>query len=72
MILKSLIFINGFALFIGLLILFLDSVISRYGTVSITLNGEKEFKAEGGKIYWCRPFNYGLPKMPDSFQVRNE
>jgi Na+-transporting NADH:ubiquinone oxidoreductase subunit F len=49
MILKSLIFINGFALFIGFLILFLDTVISRYGPVTITLNGEKEFRAEGGK-----------------------
>lgn len=49
MIIKSLIFINGFALFIGFLILFLDTVISRYGTVTITLNEEKEFRAEGGK-----------------------
>lgn len=49
MIVKSLIFINSFALFIGLLIMFLDRVISRYGTVTILLNGEKEFKAEGGK-----------------------
>jgi Na+-transporting NADH:ubiquinone oxidoreductase subunit F len=45
----SLIFINAFALAIGLLILFADRVISNYGVCRITLNGEKELESQGGK-----------------------
>jgi Na+-transporting NADH:ubiquinone oxidoreductase subunit F len=45
---SALVFINAFALLIGLLILFLDRVISNYGTCTITLNGEKELQVQGG------------------------
>ena len=30
------------------------------------------WKAERGKIYWGRSFDYELPKMPDSFHMRYE
>ena len=49
MILTALIFMNIFALTIGLLIIFLDKVISNYGTCRITINDDKEFEAPGGK-----------------------
>ncbi len=49
MIVTAIIFINAFALSIGLLIIFLDKVISNYGTCRITINEDKEFEAPGGK-----------------------
>ncbi len=49
MILTALLFMNAFALTIGLLIIFLDRVISNYGTCRITINDDKEFEAPGGK-----------------------
>jgi Na+-transporting NADH:ubiquinone oxidoreductase subunit F len=49
MIVAALLFINGFALAIGLLTFFLDRVISNYGTCTITINGDKSFDAQGGK-----------------------
>ena len=49
MIVNSLIFVNSFALLIGLLIVFLDRVISRYGVARIVINDDKEFQAPGGK-----------------------
>ncbi len=45
----AIIFINAFALSIGLLIIFLDRVISNYGICRITINEDKEFEAPGGK-----------------------
>ncbi len=45
----SLLFINIFALVIALFIIVLDTVISNYGIVTITINDGKEFKAPGGK-----------------------
>jgi Na+-transporting NADH:ubiquinone oxidoreductase subunit F len=48
-ILNALIFMNGFALVIGLLIIFMDRVISNYGLCRITINDDKEFHAQGGK-----------------------
>lgn len=49
MILKSLIFINSFALLIGALLVVLDRVIATYGDVTITINDDKELTAPGGK-----------------------
>ena len=49
MMLRSLIFINVFALSMGLLILLLERVVSRYGVVSIVINDDKELRAPGGK-----------------------
>lgn len=46
---NALVFINSFALLIGLLIIFLDKVISKYGTVRIVINDDKEFEAPGGR-----------------------
>ncbi len=49
MIVTAVIFINAFALSVGLLIIFLDRVISNYPTCRITINEDKEFEAPGGK-----------------------
>ncbi|MCD6121038.1 MAG: 2Fe-2S iron-sulfur cluster binding domain-containing protein [Spirochaetales bacterium] len=49
MILTAVIFINAFAVGIGILIIFLDNVISNYGNCRITINNDKEFEAPGGK-----------------------
>ena len=46
---KALIFLNAFSLFICLLIIFLDRIISNYGICKITINDDKEFTAKGGK-----------------------
>ncbi len=40
---------NGFALVIGLLIIFMDRVLSNYGLCRITINEDKEFHIQGGK-----------------------
>jgi len=49
MVLISLIFMNVFAITVSLLIIVADKVMSNYGTCKITINGDKEFEAEGGK-----------------------
>ena len=49
MILRALIFMNGFALGIGFLIIFMDRVISNYGMCRITINEDKEFETKGGQ-----------------------
>ena len=49
MFVNALIFINVFALCIGILIIFLDRVISQYGECTIRINDDKEFQAQGGK-----------------------
>jgi Na+-transporting NADH:ubiquinone oxidoreductase subunit F len=46
---KALLFINIYVAIIGLLILFLDNVISKYGTCKIVINDDKEFVEQGGK-----------------------
>ncbi len=48
-ILAALLFMNGFALAICGLIVFMDRVVSNYGTCRIVINGDKEFHARGGK-----------------------
>ena len=49
MFVNAIIFINAFSLFIGLLIIFLDRVISKYEICKIIINEDKEFEALGGK-----------------------
>ena len=49
MILRSLIFINVFALAIGFVLILLERMISTYGEVTITINDDKELRAPGGK-----------------------
>ena len=49
MFINALIFINAFTLCIGILIIFLDRVISQYGECTIRINDDKEFQAQGGK-----------------------
>jgi Na+-transporting NADH:ubiquinone oxidoreductase subunit F len=49
MFLNALIFINAFALCIGVLIIFLDRVISRYDECTIRINDDKELQVRGGK-----------------------
>lgn len=47
--LRALLFANGFGLLIGLLIIFMDKVINNYGEVAITINHDKEIRGDGGK-----------------------
>lgn len=49
MILKALLFINGFALLIAGIIIFMDRVVNNYGKCKITINDDKEFTEDGGK-----------------------
>ncbi len=49
MILNSIIFINLFSLIICLIIIFLDRVVSNYGTLKVDINDEEVFEANGGK-----------------------
>jgi Na+-transporting NADH:ubiquinone oxidoreductase subunit F len=49
MILKALLFMNGFALIICGLIIFMDRVVSNYGTCLIRINDDKECQGQGGK-----------------------
>ena len=46
---NGLVFINIFIILIGLLIIFLDNVISQYGPCKIVINDDKEFVEQGGK-----------------------
>lgn len=46
---RALLFMNGFAVVLGVLIIFMDRVVSRYGPCRITVNDDKEFTGEGGK-----------------------
>ncbi|HJO95575.1 MAG TPA: FAD-binding oxidoreductase [Victivallales bacterium] len=47
--LKAVIFINLYVFAIGILIIFMDKVISNYGKCKIKINDDKEFEEEGGK-----------------------
>ena len=49
MIITALLFMNGFALAIAGTIIFMDRVVSNYGTCRILINGEKECHGTGGK-----------------------
>lgn len=49
MIIKAVIFINLFALFLSLVILLLDRIISNYGTCTLTINYDKQITGKGGK-----------------------
>ncbi len=49
MILSALVFMNGFALVICALLIFMDRVVSNYGPCKITINDDKEFEARGGQ-----------------------
>ncbi len=49
MIISALIFMNCFALIISGLIIFMDRVVSNYGTCRIQINGEKECQGQGGQ-----------------------
>ncbi len=49
MIISSLIFMNAFALTVSLLILIANKLMSNYGSCKITINGDKEFEAQGGQ-----------------------
>ena len=46
---KALIFINIYVFAIGLLIIFMDKVISNYGICKVNINDDKEFEEQGGK-----------------------
>ena len=47
--LKALLFMNAFSLVLGVLIVFMDRVLSSYGPCRITINDDKEFEAKGGR-----------------------
>jgi Na+-transporting NADH:ubiquinone oxidoreductase subunit F len=49
MIVSALLFMNGFAVVISALIIFMDRVVSNYGECRIVINGDKEFHAQGGR-----------------------
>ncbi|MDX9958091.1 MAG: FAD-binding oxidoreductase [Spirochaetia bacterium] len=48
-IIKAVVFINVFALVLSLIIIFLDQIISNYGTCTLTINNDKEIVGKGGK-----------------------
>lgn len=47
--LKALLFMNGFSLVLGGLILLMDRLLSSYGLCRVTINDDKEFTAKGGR-----------------------
>jgi len=46
---KAIIFINLYIFAIGILIIFMDKVISNYGECKVKINNDKEFEEHGGK-----------------------